>query len=192
MQIVISGPDEYIEKKGYCIVDDGYPLVEDKALYVDAGFSVPFKKLPFAERLLDKWDAAVPLGGYGVLAQDVGDAGDRDNTLKLVGDLRVPVHTIELLFIGYNTVGRDLLKCYKEEIKKGSNRRLAFIRANYIVKPKLCVLPRIWVAKAKKTLPTQKLVRGGLVEVEIEPGRFVRCHPGDEEKVVKMLTGGRR
>lgn len=33
---------------------------------------------------------------------------------------------------------------------------------------------------------------GKLVEVEIEPGRFVKCHPGDEEKVLQALTGGRR
>jgi hypothetical protein len=30
-----------------------------------------------------------------------------------------------------------------------------------------------------------------LVTVELGPGRFVKCHPGDEEQVIAMMTGGR-
>jgi len=93
---------------------------------------------------------------------------------------------------------------YLEELAQGGEAHLSFLRAYYRTKPRLCVLPVTWLAKVferSKMEVTGMAVRGGgrkrtgtkLVSVEIAPGRFVKCNPGDEETVLAMLDRtGRR
>jgi len=258
--IVLSGPDGTIEaqtrnkKLGVVVggLGDGQPqglsLPFDKVLFVEPGTEVPWDLLPAAWHFLERWDAAVPLWRYGVTAADVGSKEERKRTQAVVRDLRVLLHSVELLFVRNTpdqdgqTLGRDLIAAYREELgidhdgadhdgadhdgadhdgahhdgadhdgadhdgahhdaplQEGVNRRLAFLRALYRVKPRLCVLPVTWLAKvAARSKQDAIAVRGRgrptgqrLVEVELGPGRFVKCNPGDEDAVLKMLSGRR-
>jgi len=168
-------------------------LAFDKTLIVASGTRVPWDLLPAAWHFLDRWDAAVPLWRYGMKAADVGTKQERKETEAIIRDLRVLLHSVELLFVRDNDDGRALIAAYNEELANGDERRLSFLRAYYRTKPRLCVLTTSWMAevqarnaqdararKAHAVAPQQ--VRE-LVRVEIAPGRFVKCVAGEEERV---------
>lgn len=204
--IVLTGNDPGLEKlaqgKGYAVrVDPGMAVSFDKTLFVEPGGEVPWDLLPAAWHFLERWDAAAPLWRYGVNACDVGSKDDQKRTAAVVRDLRVLLHSVELLFVRNNEDGHALMAAYRTELAVGGDRRLAFLRAYYETKPRLCVLPRSWQAKvyerskldARTASASQSMRRRGqpLVAVEISPGRFVKCHRGDEEKVMAMYRNRR-
>lgn len=199
--IVLLGEQEdwedVISESGHnFLVSDEMVLEFDKTLFVEAGAEIPFDLVPAAWHFLNKWDAAIPLWRYGMTAEDVGTPEERKYTKEIIRDMRVLLPATELLFVRRNEAGEQLLEVYKEEMEGGRNKRLAFLRANYKVKPRLCMLPRTWLAKI---FEREKMDARGrnrptssrLVRVEIEAGRFVKCKPGDEEKVIEMYEAGR-
>ena len=197
--IVLSGPDKAIEaraKQGKLevTIDEALPLAYDKTLFVAPGTGVPWDLLPAAWHFLERWDAAVPLWRYGTNATDVGTPSERKRTEKVIRDLRVLLHSVELLFVRDNEDGRALVAAYREELSPGGDVRLAFLRAFYRTKPRLCVLPATWLASvAQGRAPPKMPKHSQLVQIEIEPGRFVRCRPENVEKVQEQFARrGRR
>jgi hypothetical protein len=180
----------------------------DKTLVVQAGTRVPWDLLPAAWHFLERWDAAIPLWRYGVTAADVGTVGEREETRLIIRDLRVLLHSVELLFVRRNEDGAALMTAWERECSSGGDKRLAFLRALYMVKPRLCVLPTSWLAEVHNAGGGKKLpqaesfpprpINAGkkLVMVELEPGRMVKVHAGDEERVQEQFRrqqgGGRR
>lgn len=202
--LVLSGPDKTIEAQAKAhklpvTVDAGSPFAYDKTLFVEPGTKVPWDLLPAAWHFLERWDAAVPLWRYGTNASEIGTPAERKQTAALVRDLRVPLHCWELVFARKNTDGQALIAAWKEECAGGGEKRLAFLRALYRVKPRCCVLPRSWLAEigehtasAAGRLTMRRSKAPGLIRVEISPGRFVQCRPEDEEKVREQFAKGRR
>ena len=174
----------------------------ERTLFVSGEYAVPWDLLPAGFHFLQRWDAAAPLWRYGVLAADVGTGGERKRTQKVTLDLRILLYEPGLLFIRKSEAGLALLDTWRDECRRGDDERLAFLRALHIVKPKFCALPRSWLAeepqRSKQDARTDKNVRGTLkplVQVEIAPGRFVKCHAGDEEKAkerFERLQRGRK
>ena len=167
-----------------------WALVFERTLFLSGNYTVPWDLLPSGFHFLQRWDAAAPLWRYGVLAADVGTDAERKRTIKLALDLRVPLYEPALLFVQANETGRALMKAWRAECRPGDDERLAFLRALHIVKPRFCALPRSWLAeeerRAKQDAATDRNVRKvvkPLVRVELAPGRFVKCHAGDEERV---------
>ena len=229
--IVLLGADKTIQaqakraKLPVTIGELGPPPFE-KTLFVAPGTEVPWDLLPAAWHFLERWDAAVPLWRYGVNAEDVGTPSERKRTEKIVRDLRVLLHSHELLFVRDNEAGRALMAAFVEEAgeageqgsrgAEGREMRLAFLRALYRVKPRLCVLPRSWLAavqersrqdararegkgtiKRRKAKTRTERYRGRargktLVAVEVAPGVSVQCHKGDEEQVKALYAERRR
>lgn len=197
--IVLFGPDEVIEsrakKAGLKVeVSSSFELPFDKTLFVAFDTRVPWDLLPSAWHFLERWDAAVPLWRYGETAESVLltlSATERKLTKDVVRDLRVPLYAVELIFVRKNEAGVELMETYQEECGRGDMGRVAFLRAFYRVKPRLCVLPRSWLAEVRgydarqRPRMRQRPISAGkpLVTVELEPGRFVKCHEGDEERV---------
>lgn len=206
----MRGHDEVIESRArgaglkVIVRENGLKIYEipfEKTLFVEAGTRVPFDLLPAAWHFLDKWDAAIPLWRYGVTAADVGTDEERKLTQEIVRDLRVLLHATELLFVRRNGAGQTLMKAWQEECVRGGPRgdggdkRLAFLRALYSVKPRLCALPTTWLIEARQHRG-QSWRRGrvrspnagkALVTVELAPGRFVKVHAGDEERVMAQF-----
>lgn len=172
-----------------------YSIPFEKSLIVSSGVRIPWDLLPAAWNFLNRWDAAVPLWRYGVTASDLGSAEERKITKAIVRDLRVLVYSHELLFVRKNEHGSLLIETWKSEIERGADLRLAFLRAYYLVKPVLCVLPISWLAEVRDASVQSvrashprigRLKKTAMIRVEISPGRFVKCHRDDVERVRAM------
>ena len=203
--IVLSGPDKTIQARAKnsklaVTVSDALPLAYDRTLFVDPGIAVPWDLLPAAWNFLERWDAAVPLWRYGVNASDVGSQAEKAQTQAIVRDLRVLLHSVELLFVRDNADGRALVAAYRVERATGGEKRLAFLRAYYQTKPRLCVLPITWLAdvhqrsKQSQTANDSRRRRSkaDLVTIELEPGRWAKVDKNDVEKVLAEHQQGRR
>ncbi len=160
-------------------------------LIVTAGTRVPWDMLPAAWHFLQRWDAAVPLWRYGQTAEDVGTPAERKRTQAVVRDLRVLLYSHELLFVRKNEVGETLVATWVQELEGGGEPRLAFLRAVYRIKPRLCVLPRTWLAEIAEQA-RQATMRGTrvrrqstagepLIQLEVAPGVTVQCRESEEQ-----------
>ena len=88
------------ERIGLQIVRGEAPAIPfDRTLIVSDGVRVPWDLVGAGMHFLERWDAAVPLWRYGVLAADVGTKEERAQTTAVVRDLRVLLHSVELLFV---------------------------------------------------------------------------------------------
>ncbi len=195
--LVLRQPDRTAEawqkKHGYrLVISAGWELPAERALFVADGTAVPYNLLQAGFGLLECWDVAAPLWRYGLLATDIGTAEERRRTEKAVKDLRQLLYAHELLFVRDSEDGRRFLGVWWAECEGKAEPRLAFLRALHIVKPLFCALPRSWLAEetlrarqdAQARLPGERVHQApkGLVKVEIAPGRYVSCRPGDEER----------
>lgn len=202
--ITVRGDDKDLTHRaraaGLGVADDGWSTAIPfaKTLIVTAGTRVPWDLLPHAWHFLERWDAAVPLWRYGITAADVGTSGERAKTKAVVGDLRVLLHSTELLFVRQNEAGQALVAAWRQEMAPAEagegEERLAFLRALHLAKPRVCVLPISWVA-AVRQMAQQDVIRARrnqervretrpLVTVTVAPGRLVKCYAGDEERVL--------
>lgn len=164
------------------VIGDRPELLWERTLIVEAGTRIPFDLLPAAWGFLERWDAAVPLANQ--LAASAGTAEERRETQAVIRDLRVPLHATELLFVRRTSAGQALVAAWREGMADGGDKQLAFLRAVYQVKPRLCVLPVSWLVAVQPAATRGKVrpARPGLVRVELEPGRYVQVHAGDEER----------
>ena len=96
-------------------------------------------------KLLDTWQAVVPLLSYETLACDVGTGSEREKTKQVVRDLRVPLYDTRFIFMRRCSTTLALLATWQVEMSDGGNAHLAFLRAVYQVKPALCAGPTTWL-----------------------------------------------
>lgn len=179
------------------VVRAGYDVPFDRALFVEPGTAIPWNLVDYGLHFLGRWDAAAPLWRYGVLAQDVGTPVERKRTEAVALDLRVLLYASELLFVRASPAGLALLKAWQEEQTRGPDKRLAFLRALHLVKPLFCALPRSWLFAEEKVRAEQRKASlpqprtGALVTVEVAPGRFIRCHAGEEKSLLARYLAAR-
>lgn len=208
--LILHEPDKKVQAQAKrhrleVVIADG-TLAEidfDRALIVAPGTVVPWDLIGHGFHFLKRWDAATPLWRYGKVAADVGAPAEQKRTQKITRDLRVLLYAQELLFVRNSPDGRALLATWEQEMAGGGEPRLAFLRAVYRVKPLFLALPRTWSSEVQRRRTKRPARRNSqsrpskLVRVEIAPGRYVRCKPGDEEKTLEqwrrqLRRGGRR
>ena len=167
-------------------VQDGWQMPAERVLFVGADQGVPWPLVESGFGALDTWEMACPLWRYGVLAQDVGTTAERERTKALCFDLRVPLMEPGLLFARQCEASERMIETWRRECEGGGDERLAFLRALCLVKPRLLTLPRSWLAPEALAVPSgNRAATGGVrfVHVEIAPGRYVQCLPGEEARV---------
>ncbi len=181
-----------------------YSLTWPRTLFVDDGINVPWDMISYGFDFLDTWEVAAPIWRYDVLANDIAREADRERTLELIHDLRVMLYAHELLFTRDCDGARALLQMWQreQEAVPAGDIRLAFLRALYMVKPLMLALPNSWLAQATHdrhvaTAQAPRVAAPALTRVEVSPGRFVSCLPGDAERVKaefaqRMLLRGER
>lgn len=96
--------------------------------------------------LLNRWDIAVPLLSYDKMARDIGSEKDRKATEAVILDLRVPLYNTELIFVRGTGAGKVIMNAWRASLSEG-DERLAFLRALWAVKPRICALPDTWSMK---------------------------------------------
>lgn len=183
--IVIRESNEAIQhaaKRHSLPVTVGEPsLVYERTLLIGDGIAVPWEMVPRGFDFLDTWEAAAPIWAYETLAADVVRGSERERTEALIGDLRVPLYSTELLFLRRCENSERLLNQWRAD---GGDERLAFLRALYEVKPLFLALPRSWLAKRAAPVAQPRRNTGSnvrLVHVQIAPGRSVCCRPDEAE-----------
>lgn len=125
---------------------DEWALCWPRTLFAAHGVTVPWDLVPSGFRLLEKWDVAVPFTPKHTLATELGTQEEREAASVVMHDLRVPAYSPDLLFVRDSEAGVACLKAWRTEAESCSDERLAFLVALHQVKPKLCVLPRMWFA----------------------------------------------
>ncbi len=90
----------------------------------------------------DRWEIAVPLHDYKMLAVQVGSEEERAATKAIIRDLRVPLYSTALMFARKTPDTERLFKLWNAD--EGENRMLAFLRSLYRVKPFILALPVNW------------------------------------------------
>jgi hypothetical protein len=189
MRIVIRKDDKLIRARAKQLgatvdVADGWE-VKGPTLFANA--PIPWTLVPAGFEYLKRWDVAVPLWRYGVLAESLGSDAERARTRKIVRDLRIPVYGCELLFVADTELGRALVETWRRECAPPEStpwtggtldERLAFLRSFFLVKPRLCALPRSWLVEEYATKIERRSMRVKLqvlTTVQIGPNTFVKC-----------------
>lgn len=95
--------------------------------------------------LLDTWQMAAPLVSYDLLAANIGSDEDRQRTLAVIHDLRVPVYNPGFVFVSDTQDTESLMRVWCEEQASGGHSYLAFLRAIYRAHPLILPLPASWV-----------------------------------------------
>jgi hypothetical protein len=186
------------ESRRYRVVVEEWPgtLETDQALViVDPGTDVPWGLVPNGLFFVRRWDVACPLGRYNSTLEEIGTEREREITEAVTLDLRVPVYAPDLVFVRGNKTGRAFVRAWDEERKRGKCAELAWARAVFRVKPRLCTLPANWLGHVRKTVAKQPMAmpartrrrpmpgRGAkLVRVALGGGRFVLAREGEEDK----------
>jgi hypothetical protein len=98
--------------------------------------------------LLEQWEMAVPLYDYKMLAAGLGSDEEREETKRVVRDLRAPVYDVRLIFARKGTEAERVIELWNRDVGEcgtgNPERKLAFLRALYTVKPLILALPATW------------------------------------------------
>lgn len=92
-------------------------------------------------KLLERWQLAVPLFDYDVLAERIGTTEEREQTKAIIHDMRVPVYDSRVLFVRQCQETRKLFELWQ------SGSQLGFLQALYQSRPVVNALPPSWVLK---------------------------------------------
>lgn len=189
------------ERAGYpCAIGELWIMPFEKTLFAAPGTIIPWDLIGAGFSFLERWDVAAPLWRYGVLAKDQGTPSDQRRTEAVIRDLRVLLYAHELLFVRDSPDGRQFLATWRAECGDGngagSDERLAFLRALYLVKPLFCALPRSWLADLQKRAEQDARTARSramshqqvMVRVQIGPNVFVSCPEGQEEKTKERFA----
>lgn len=103
---------------------------------------VPWDLAEFAFALASRWGIVAPFDRSGRLATQVGDDADRAATEVVVGDLRQPLYSPELVVVG--PAGLAALATWRLECR-GGDERLAFLRAIHSTPCRVYAAPRAWL-----------------------------------------------
>lgn len=152
--IVVTGGDfenaqKYVAQKNLCgieMVDDVMGLHFPRTLLWDGQCHLRLDLLPAGFfRLTTGWQVAAPIYSYKKLARDLSTEADRERTVGIVRDLRVPVYDARTVYVRRCGDTERLIETWRDEREHGDDDRLAFLRALYLVKPVICALPPTWI-----------------------------------------------
>lgn len=91
------------------------------------------------------WEMVAMLRDHRLLARDVGTQGERDRTLTVVGDLRLPVYDAGVVWVRRTPATEEVIQLWQEELDAGADETHAFLRAIYTRRVLLCTLPANWI-----------------------------------------------
>jgi hypothetical protein len=192
----------------------------EQTLYVDA--ETEFKISPaIGFDLLEKWDFVIAEAETRSLAATFQDnRTEASKTAAWLKTPHILYHNSGMMFWKTNEATKRLFELWSEEWQKykGWDEQIALLRALLRSEVLFLNVPYTWNCRgpqgaymlyhrfasraARKHIGSAIIVHGRrgvpmvpilpLVQVELEPGRFVKCHKGDEERVRATFKQYRR
>jgi hypothetical protein len=93
------------------------------------------------------WEMSVALQSDTRLAGDVGSQQERDKTLALLGDLRLPLYDTGVLWARKTPTTEEVIQLWQEELDAGADPTHAFLRVIYTHPLLMCTLPADWIGQ---------------------------------------------
>jgi hypothetical protein len=119
-------------------------LPYNKTMLWHPDFKIDRVLIPVGLSLLERWEIAVPISDYNLLARDIGTDEERRQTAEVIPDLRVPVYDTRLIFARRCVAIEQLFELWLNDT---GDERLSFLRSLYRIKPYILALPSIWLRK---------------------------------------------
>lgn len=108
------------------------------------GAKIKRENVMFGFKLLEKWQIAIPIFSYDILAIHLTDEQDKEYVRSILHDLRVPVYNTNLMFVRRCSDTQELFDCWQNEKQIVSDENIAFHIAYYKTKVLLNALPESW------------------------------------------------
>lgn len=89
----------------------------------------------------ENWEMAAGLVNLTLTMGEVGTKQDQDKTEKLIGSLDLPVYEPNQIWARKCRNSEKVIAAYAAELKSGTNKYHAFVRAIYLNRVILCTLP---------------------------------------------------
>ena len=93
------------------------------------------------------WEMAAMLDKKSRIARDIGNDDDRDKTLEVLGDLRLPVYDTGIIWVRRTDTTKEVIRLWQDEVAAGAETRHAFLRTIYTRRVMLCTLPANWIGQ---------------------------------------------
>ena len=93
------------------------------------------------------WEMAAMLDKKSRIARDIGTDADRDKTLEVLGDLRLPVYETGIIWVRRTDTTKEVIRLWQDEVAAGAETRHAFLRTIYTRRVMLCTLPANWIGQ---------------------------------------------
>jgi len=103
-----------------------------------------FTRLCSPRDLRQAWEILAMLVDQNLLASVVGSEKERAWTLDEVGDLRLPVYDVRVLWVRRTGATERVVARWASEVEQGADEQHAFLRALYAERAMLCTLPPAW------------------------------------------------
>lgn len=95
----------------------------------------------------ERWEMAAGLISLEKTAADVGSERDREQTERLIGDLRLPVYESRQLWVRKTEDSEKVISDFAKHLEHGVTEYHAFLRALYKNRCMLCTLPFDWTSR---------------------------------------------
>ena len=89
----------------------------------------------------DSWELAAGLVNLIMTAADVGTSRDRAKTRNMIGSLDLPIYEPNHIWVRKCRNSEKVIAAYAAELRSGTNKYHAFLRAVYMNRVLLCTLP---------------------------------------------------
>ena len=124
----------------YTLIWDGVTGLTEKI--IESGF---VRLATFeGDKNAEPWEILAELVSDEMTAANYGIEEERDRTLGVISDLRVPVYSTSALWVRKTDATEAVIEQWVAEVEDGANSEHAFLRAIYTHHPMVCTLPAGW------------------------------------------------
>jgi len=94
----------------------------------------------------NSWEMAAALASEAKTVGQFGSEDEQQKTLKLLGDLRLPVYQTDMVWARRTPATEAMVAAWRAEVESGADEIHAFVRALYTHSVRLTTLPPQWLS----------------------------------------------
>ena len=104
----------------------------------------------FEDTDAEPWEMVAILASETEWADSFGSDEERAKTEDAIGDLRIPVYDVNMLWVRKTERTEAVIARWLVELRQGADEQHAFLRALYAEHVLMCTLPANWVGKHRE------------------------------------------